>query len=149
MQIVVCVASSCNRHSIHHRLSHVLTRPSPKVLDNVSQLLVPASVMLREGVQQVYTPLLVWDSETDCSDGHTETKSVEEMFHYHTHAQILTLVPLRIASQLCKHIKYTQKSNPSTCSLSYPAVGTCLDKSLLVHKSQNGLLCLCLPRNFH
>ena len=39
--------------------------------------------------------------------------------------------------------------NCFTCSLSHPAVCTCLDRSLLVHKSQHGLLCLCLARNFH
>ena len=34
-----------------------------------------ASVMLRDGIQQVYTPLLAWHSETSCSDGHTKAKS--------------------------------------------------------------------------
>ena len=69
-----------------------VTRPSPKVLDNVSQLLAPAyhrvaaSGMLRDCIQ-VYIPLLVWHSETGCSDGHTEAKSAEEMFHMHRLSQ--------------------------------------------------------------
>ena len=50
-------------------------------------------------------------------------------------------------SKICKHMKYTQKSNLYACSLSHPAVCTYLDRRLVVHKSQHGLLCL--PRNFH
>ena len=106
-----------------------VTCPSPKVLDNVSQLLAPAyhrvaaSGMLRDCIQQVYIPLLVWHSETGCSDGHTEAKSAEEMFHYHTHAHAdyPNLVPLRIASQT-HQVLYTQKSNLSAGSLSHPSL---------------------------
>ena len=60
--VFVSVASSCNRLSIHHRLSHVhvLTCPSPKVLYDVSQLLAPAYhrvaalVMLRDSIQFIH-----------------------------------------------------------------------------------------------
>ena len=44
-------------------------------------------------------------------------------------------------------MRYPQKSNLSACSLSNPAVCACLDRSLLVHKSQHRLLSLSLPRN--
>ena len=47
---------------------------------------VATSVMFRDCIQQVHIPLLVWHSETGCSDGHAEAKSAEEMFHYDTHA---------------------------------------------------------------
>ena len=49
--------------------------------------------MLRNCIQQVHIPLLVWHSETD---GHAEAKSAEEMFHYHTHLQT---IPILLASQ--------------------------------------------------
>ena len=48
------------------------------------------------------------------------------------------LMPFMITSQICKHIQYTQKSNLSAGSLSHPVGCTCLDRSLLVHKSQHG-----------
>ena len=48
------------------------------------------------------------------------------------------LMPFMIASQICKHIQYTQKSNLSAGSLSHSVGCTCLDRSLLVHKSQHG-----------
>ena len=54
--------------------SYVLTNPSPKVLADVSQLLAPAygrvaaSVILTDCAIQVYIPLIVWHSETGCSD---------------------------------------------------------------------------------
>ena len=90
---------------------------------------------------------------TGCSDGHAEGKSGDEMFQYHTHTQAIPIWCFCASEdgipKICKHMKSTQKSNLSACSLSHPAVCTCLDRRLVVHKSQHGLLCLCLPRNFH
>ena len=62
--------------------SCMLTHLSPQVLDDVSQLLalayhdVPASVMLTDCIQQVCIPLLVWHSETGCSDSYAEANSI-------------------------------------------------------------------------
>ena len=34
-------------------------------------------------------PLLVWHSETGCSNVHAEAKSAEEMLYYHTHSGLV------------------------------------------------------------
>ena len=60
---------------------------------------------------QVYILILLWHSETGCSDGRVKAKSAEEMFHYHTHAQFL--VPLRIASTKYANTSSTLRSQTS------------------------------------
>ena len=44
---------------------------------------------MRSELPRPTLPLLVWHSETGCSDGHAEAKSAEEMLYYHTHAQTI------------------------------------------------------------
>ena len=152
-KLLFCVGSLCDWRSIHHWLFHVcwhalaqkcwqcLTSVGPSISQSCcfcdAQKLYPTSLCTLTSM--AFKNWLFW--WLCWSQICWRNVSLP-----HSCTDYPNLVPLKIACQICK---YTQKSNLSAGSLSHPAVGTCLDRSLLVHKSQHGLLCLCLPRNFH
>ena len=123
-----------------------------KVLDDVSQLLAPAyhrvaaSVMLRDCIQQDYihgiqklAVLMVMLKPNLLEKCFTTTL----MHRLPQFSDSQDSIPNMQTHQIHSEVDL------SACSLSHPAVCTCLDRSLLVHKSQHGLLYLCLLRNFH